>query len=116
MENNMRKFKVIGFLLVLALLTTPAFALQCKTGNDASDECWTTAQLRATGENITNLIAGTIMVFDSITPTQHGLDPNSESRLAFTVRSAGATVDPVFVAGVYQGTSGSSLSSGDRIQ
>jgi hypothetical protein len=111
----MRKFKVFGFLLVLALLATPAFALQCKEGNDASDECWTSAVLRATGENIANLIAGTIMVYDSITPTQHGLDPNGDNRLAFTVRAAQATTDGTFVAGVYQGNRGGTLSSGDRV-
>lgn len=112
----MKKNMMIGFFVALILLSSsPVFALNCKTGNYGSDECWTTGQLRATGENIANLVAGTVMVYDFVTPTQHGLEPNSDSQLAFFVRAAGTTLDNHVVAGVYQGTQ-TGISSGDRIE
>lgn len=41
------KKKIFLFAVVLALLVSvsPAFALQCKSGNTGSDECWTTVQI-----------------------------------------------------------------------
>ena len=101
----MRKIKFFAFFLVLAILATPAFALQCKTGNDASDECWTTAQLST---NDVAIIAGTIMQYDFTTPTQQG---NDADRAAFYVR-ASTTADSSVIAGVAQ----KSYSSGDRVQ
>lgn len=106
----MKAFKLFALALVMfgvsVITSNSAFALQCKTGNYGSDECWTTAQLRT---NDRAVIAGTIMVYDFTTPTQQG---NDEDQAAFYVRAAGATLDQHIVAGVAQQT----YSSGDRVQ
>jgi hypothetical protein len=44
MKKSMMFFLVLVSLLVIS---SPAFALQCKQGNDASDECWTNVKVGA---------------------------------------------------------------------
>lgn len=105
----MKKSYLFGFLIVAALLlvSQPAFALQCKTGNDASDECWTTGQTNTNDAG--QLIAGTIMAYDYETPTSQS---NDATRAAFYVRTATSVDRNYVVAGVLQRT----YSSGDRVQ
>lgn len=107
----MKTFKLFALALVMfgvsVITSTSAFALQCKTGNYGSDECWTT------GQHITSdraaVLAGSVMVYDFVTPTQAG---NDEYDAAFNVRLSGATLDQHIVAGVAQ----KDYASGDRMQ
>lgn len=110
----MKKFKLSLIVLLFSLfVSSQAFALECKQGNFGSDECWTTANLRVTGENLAQLLPGTVMVYDFVTPVQHGVEPNSADRAAFYVRPSAST-DNTYVAGIYQG--GTNVESGDRVQ
>lgn len=100
--------KLFMFLFVLTLLASnSAFALQCKTGNDSSDECWTTGQ--AVTSDVGQLIAGTIMVYDFTTGVNEGNDADDA---AFYVRTASSTDQLAIVAGVLQKT----YASSDRVQ
>lgn len=107
----MKKFIFVSlFVLAVIFSVTPAFAMQCSAGNYGSDQCWTDAQVLVTGDSAV-ILPGTIMVYDFVTPTQHGLDPNDADRAAFYVRSARST-DTHLVAGVLQ----QSATSGDRVK
>ena len=100
----MKKFKFFGFLIVLALLAmaSPAFALQCKTGNDASDECWTTITHASADTSVVN--AGTILIYDFATAT------GTADTVAFNAIPSTAATDGYRVAGVAQGN----IATGDR--
>lgn len=87
------------FVLALVVAVSPAFALQCKTGNDGSDECWTNVTARGT----TPVIAGTVLVYDF---TQ---DEDADYA-AFNVVASSATAQNQLVAGVAQQT----IATGDR--
>lgn len=115
----MKKLISLFFVALSLVISANAYALECKTGNYGSDECWTTAVLRQTGELTSNLVAGTVMVYDIETPTQHGVDPNDPDRVSFTVRAAGATRDNYLIAGVLQhgyNATSNPIASGDRVQ
>lgn len=95
------------FVLVLLAAASPSFALQCKEGNFGSDECWTTAQL--TTNEVGQVIAGTIMVYDFETGVNEG---NSPDNAAFYVKTATSVDKNNIVAGVAQKT----YTSSDRVQ
>jgi hypothetical protein len=96
--------KKIGFLFAFALallVSNNAYALQCKSGNFGSDECWTEVQV-ASGETIP-VIAGTVLVYDFTSD-------HSANDAAWTVRVAREITDGYKVAGVAQRT----IATGDR--
>lgn len=108
----MNRFKLFALALVMfgvSLITaaSPAFALQCKTGNYGSDECWTTGQ--TVTNDVGQIIAGTIMVYDFETGVNEG---NSADNAAFYVRTATSVDKNHIVAGVAQKT----YATGDRVQ
>ena len=102
----MRSFKLFLLTLVmgvgLLLVASPAFALQCKTGNYGSDECWTEVKLSAS-ETVLPATIGSALVYDFAS------SPDADTS-AFQVRIATASTDSYRVAGISQ----TIISTGDR--
>jgi hypothetical protein len=100
-DDDMKKFLFVAlFVLALAMFVTPAFALECKTGNYGSDECWTNVQVSASETNQVN--KGTVLMY--------AVTENTADNGAFVVRVVTATTDAYKVAGVAQQT----IATGDR--
>lgn len=89
----MKKFK---FLFVLALLfgvASPAFALNCKTGQSInSDECWTDVKVSLLETNVVS--AGSILMYD--------INTGDVDRGSYEVVLTTASNDTYRVAGVSQ--------------
>ena len=98
----MNKLKALVLVLFLSLVvSTQAWALQCKSGNYGSDECWT--DVRVSSSETTPVIAGTVLVYDFASA-------EDADDAAFWVRVSSAITDGYKIAGVAQGT----IATGDK--
>lgn len=103
----MKKFLILAlFVLVFAVLVSPAFALDCKNGNYGSDECWTNVRVSPLEDHPVSI--GTVLVYDvSAGPL------TTDDGGAFQVRvltNAYSSIDGYRVAGIAQKV----IATGDR--
>lgn len=91
------------FGLLLAVNSSDAFALSCKTSqSNQSDECWTDVKVSAL--ETVPVVAGVLLKYD--------INTSDDDRGAYEVRVASASVDYGRIAGVAQRT----IATGDRGQ